>query len=306
MEIRGLTYFRTVIDSGGVTRAAGLLHMTPGALSKALKRFEEDVGHKLLKRSGRNLVMTEIGKRLYGRSTRLLEEHDALLADLSSAASPHSTTLRIASFEPFTGSFMAEMLRAHAPDAEVEILELLVGNIERAILEARVDYGLSYVPFPNRDLAYRRVGRLEVAVFGAANAFLDVPFSELPFAVPVNRVQLASGERIGIDGWPSTRFPRNVKYRVVMMQSALELACRGMAVAVVPHFIAALHNATAKRSRRLVRWTNPTGIGRIYRHLHLICRDDERDELRTKELANMVKRTLTAVCAREVLHHSHS
>ena len=82
MEIRDLTYFRAVINAGGVTAAAELLHMSPGALSRALHRFEDDIGHRLLKRSGRKLVMTEIGQRLFERSARLLDEHKALLSDL--------------------------------------------------------------------------------------------------------------------------------------------------------------------------------------------------------------------------------
>lgn len=139
-------YFRTVIDAGGITRAAGVLHMSPGALSKAMHRFEHDIGHGLLKRSGRNLVMTEVGERLYLRSTRLLEEHATLLADLDEVVSTPPTTIRVASFEVFTTSFMANALHQHLPDAEVEILEVLVGQIERAVLDREVDYGLTYVP----------------------------------------------------------------------------------------------------------------------------------------------------------------
>jgi len=300
MEIRDLRYFRTVIDAGGVTRAADVLHMSPGALSKALHRFEEDLGHKLLKRSGRNLVMTEVGERLYRRSTRLLEEHASLLADLDTAVSGPPTNIRIASFEVFTTCFMAHTLQQHLPEAEVEVLEVLVGQIERAVVDRTVDYGLTYVPVPSDQLSFRRIGRLELGVFGLRSAFAGAPFEELPFVVPVNRVQLPSGERMGIDGWPYHRFPRRVKYRVTLMQTAIELACRGMAVLVAPHFVAALHNTTAKRSRQLCRFPNPKGMEKLHQQLHLICRNDDRDEPRTRSLAATLRSSLTEVCSMRV------
>jgi DNA-binding transcriptional LysR family regulator len=300
MEIRGLNQFRAVVEAGGLTRAAELLHVTPGALSKSLKRFEEDLGHALFRRTRRNLVITEVGQRLYNASAPLLHEHARVLAQLREAAAPIPELLRLASFEPFSSAFAAVMLEEHLPHARVDLLEMLVGDIERAILERRIDYGLTYVPFPNRALAFRRLGRFEVAVYGAGASFEDLPFAQLPFAVPVNRVQLASGQRITIDGWPSERHPRNVKYRAITMQSAIELACRGLAVTCIPHFVAALHNTSAKRSRRLVRFANPAAVPRMYLHAHLVCREEDQAEPRTRELANIIKSTLTKVSALEV------
>lgn len=136
-----------------------------------------------------------------------------------------------------------------------------------------------------------------MGVFGVRSAFEGTPFDELPFVVPVKRVQLASGERMGIDGWPYQRFPRRVKYRTTMMQTAIELACRGMAVLVIPDFVAALHNTTAIRVRQLVRFPAPEGMGKLFQQLHLVCRNDDRDEPRTRGLATMLRTSLTEVCS---------
>ncbi len=300
MEIRDLNYFRAVVDAGGVTHAAGLLHMSPGALSRALHRFEDEVGHKLLKRSGRSLVLTEVGRRLYERSDRLLDEHKTLLSELDSAARPSPSMLRIASFEVFNGPFMGHLLTNFLPQADVEILEVLVGAIEQAVLERRVDYGITSVPFPDQELFFRRLGRMHSGIYGRPNAFNGVPFEELPFVVPANPMRLSGREPTGIDGWPQARLQRRAKYRVTMLQSGLELVARGMAVFKLPHFVVALHNASAKRAHQLVRYPDPPGIGRMFQDVQLLCRVEHRTDPRTKELATMLRRALTEVSAMPV------
>lgn len=295
-----MNYFRAVVNSGGVTPAAQLLHMSPGALSRALKRFEDDVGHRLFERVGRKLVPTEVGQRLFERSDRLLEEHKSLLSELDSAARPTEGMLRIASMEVFNGAFMGYLLAEHMPDAEVEILEVLIGQLEDTVRERRVDYAITPIAFPQPGVAFRRLGRIETAVFGRPDVFGRVPFEELPFVVPVNPTRLAGPSPTGLDGWPQSRVPRRVKYRVTLLQTGLELAARGLAMFAIPPFLVALHNAGVPRSRRLVRFPSPPRLGRIFFDVQLICREEDRDAPRTKGLVATLRRALTAASALEV------
>jgi DNA-binding transcriptional LysR family regulator len=295
MEIRDLHYFRAVIEAGGVTPAAVLLHMTPGALSKALRRFEDDVGHKLLKRVGRNLVPTATGTQLFNRSGRLLEDHDRLLAELDAGDSVAQAALKFGSFELFTGPFIAQLICDFLPDRSVHIFDLDVDEIGQAVLDRRIDYGLTYVPVPNRALNFRKLARIEFGLFGAPNAFKDVPIAEVPFVVPTTGVQLSSGERFHIDGWPSHMFERTVKYQVTGIQVALELVARGKCVICVPLLTPALHNATAKRSLQLVRRPLPAGMSRMFQTLYMVCRNEDRADALTREFATLVNRTLAGL-----------
>ena len=60
-----LLYFWTVAKEGGVSRAAGVLHLAQPTLSSQIKKLEKSVGHDLFERSGRSLVMTETGRLVY-------------------------------------------------------------------------------------------------------------------------------------------------------------------------------------------------------------------------------------------------
>lgn len=64
MEIKLLRYFRAVVETGSLTKATSLLHITPGALSKSVHKLEDESGKTLFSRAGRSLALTEQGQAL--------------------------------------------------------------------------------------------------------------------------------------------------------------------------------------------------------------------------------------------------
>lgn len=294
MEIRDLRYFRAVVEAGSLTRAATLLHMTPGALSKALQRLERDIGQPLFTRAGRSLSVNQPGSLLYRRSAQLIEEHANLVHDLSVMRSRTSSTLRMASFEVFTTYCLAEVLARFRSDTPVQVLDVGVGEIEAAVKAREVDLGISYIPAPDRDLHFRKVTRIGFGIYGRAARYRDTPSDELPFAIPTTRLQLAAGERLGIDCWPYERVPRTVKYRLTLLQTALELARAGLCVVFIPDFVAALYNRTIRRSQRLTRFPEPAGMKPVQQEVYLITRMDESEQSSVIEFARQLKEVLRA------------
>lgn len=60
-----LFYFCAVARTGSITKASAELHVSPPAISAQLRSLEESLGEKLLARSGRNLVLTEMGRIVF-------------------------------------------------------------------------------------------------------------------------------------------------------------------------------------------------------------------------------------------------
>ena len=52
----------TVVEQGNFSKAARKLGVTPSAVSRQISRLEDALGIKLLKRTTRQLVLTESGK----------------------------------------------------------------------------------------------------------------------------------------------------------------------------------------------------------------------------------------------------
>lgn len=65
MDIRQLRYFIAIVEERKISAAAKRLHMSQPPLSQQLKAMEEELGSRLVERSGKFLEVTEAGKALY-------------------------------------------------------------------------------------------------------------------------------------------------------------------------------------------------------------------------------------------------
>nr|WP_026682119.1 LysR family transcriptional regulator [Priestia megaterium] len=77
MDIRQLRYFIAIVEEKKISAAAERLHISQPPLSQHLKAMEEELGSKLVERSGKFFEVTEAGKALYKyalRMNQLMEE----------------------------------------------------------------------------------------------------------------------------------------------------------------------------------------------------------------------------------------
>ncbi len=86
LDITTLRSFVAVADSGGVTRAAGFLHLTQSAVSMQLKRLEEMLGLDLLDRTGRTIGLTASGEQLLVYARRMIALNDEVIGRLTDQA----------------------------------------------------------------------------------------------------------------------------------------------------------------------------------------------------------------------------
>jgi DNA-binding transcriptional LysR family regulator len=84
LDTTALRSFVTVADTGGVTKAAGMLNLTQSAVSMQLKRLEENLGVSLLDRSARQISVTAEGEQLLSYARRMLALNDEALQRLTS------------------------------------------------------------------------------------------------------------------------------------------------------------------------------------------------------------------------------
>ncbi|WP_299406467.1 LysR family transcriptional regulator [uncultured Roseobacter sp.] len=86
LDVTTLRSFVAVADAGGVTRAAGFLHLTQSAVSMQLKRLEELLGLELLDRSGRTIALTASGEQLLVYARRMVALNDEVISRLTDQA----------------------------------------------------------------------------------------------------------------------------------------------------------------------------------------------------------------------------
>lgn len=90
LNLKHLRYFWSVASHGSIARAAEALYLTPQTISGQLRDLEEQVGVKLFRRDGRNLVLTQTGRLVFSYADEMfrlgLELQDALTGRTPGAA----------------------------------------------------------------------------------------------------------------------------------------------------------------------------------------------------------------------------
>jgi DNA-binding transcriptional LysR family regulator len=274
MEITRLRYFRAIVDSGGLRRAATLVHVSPGALSKAMGELERDLGRKLFVREGRTLGLTPAGRAVYTASQRAIEEYDRMRRAMDPSL-PAERSLSLGSFEVFTTHCLGEIMERLPAEAELRVFELPIGKIEDAVRSGELDVGVTYIPFPHTELAFERVAAIDFGIYVRVGAFRATPFDELPFATPSRLVSGSPVDTLGLDGWPYERVARRVRYRLALLESGLEAVRRGLCAVFIPDFIARLHNRVVAPRYRLVRRPLPRGMAPVQQSVVLVRRAGE-------------------------------
>jgi DNA-binding transcriptional LysR family regulator len=125
--------FRAVFESGTIAKAAEQVNMTPGALSRAMKRLEDELNTKLFIQSGRNILPTEAGKQFYVSSESIINSIESAKLSLKKKSSAVKE-LRVSTFEVFSTHFMAWMIDKQGFDHPVTLFESTPGKIENDIL----------------------------------------------------------------------------------------------------------------------------------------------------------------------------
>jgi DNA-binding transcriptional LysR family regulator len=72
MELRHLTTFLAIVDSGTLTGAARGLYKTQGAVSQDLKMLEAELGVQLIDRSGQRVKLTPAGTALFPLASQVV------------------------------------------------------------------------------------------------------------------------------------------------------------------------------------------------------------------------------------------
>lgn len=120
-----LRTFVRIVDAGSLSAAAEQLATTQPTVSRRLQALETSLGLRLLRRTPRGVALTDDGTRCYERSRELLEQLDALDADLRGARDEPSGHLRVVVPHAFGQdqlvAAITELLAAH-PRLSVEWL----------------------------------------------------------------------------------------------------------------------------------------------------------------------------------------
>lgn len=140
MDLAELQIFKTVVEEGGIVKAARKLHRVPSNVTTRVKQLEASIGTELFVRERKRLFLSPAGELLLVYAEKLLRLSEEARSAVS-GSTPRGV-LRLGALESTTASRLPPVLaRYHKAYPEVRV-ELTTGTndaLTAAVLDRRVD-----------------------------------------------------------------------------------------------------------------------------------------------------------------------
>ncbi|SAL00796.1 LysR family transcriptional regulator [Caballeronia ptereochthonis] len=147
MELKQLRYFVAVAEELHFGRAARRLFISQPALSFDIRRFEEQLGVKLLERSNKAVALTNAGHVLLGEARRLLQQADEVERVTTRSAHGLAGRLRIGFVNSMLYRGLPEAVQrfeADHPSVEIVLKEMNTAEQARALQQLHIDLGFAH------------------------------------------------------------------------------------------------------------------------------------------------------------------
>jgi LysR family transcriptional activator of nhaA len=170
-----LLYFWVVAREGTIAAACEQLHVAQPTISAQLRKLETTLGHKLFKRVGRNLVLTETGRIVYRHADEIFSIGRDLMDTLKGrpAGSPLRFQVGVADVVPklMTHRLLAPALKLQEP-IQIICYEGKPTELLARLAVHELDVVLSDTP-SNAEVGVRAfnhlLGECTVSIFGCAD-----------------------------------------------------------------------------------------------------------------------------------------
>ncbi|KIT17980.1 LysR family transcriptional regulator [Jannaschia aquimarina] len=227
--------FVQVVRSGGIGRAADVLHLTQPAVTARIRGLETQLGAQLFTREARGMRLTKRGELLLRHAERLDALADAIERDVIDPEAIEGL-LRIGASETIAQTWLPDFVEAihrRWPRLTIELdVDVTIALRER-LLEGRLDLGLLLGPLSHAGIDNVALPDVPLAWCAAAGSAVERP--DLLLAKPIvsfSRVtrpfrELVEALRENLGGAPSP-FPS------ASLSAALRLIERGLCVGAMP------------------------------------------------------------------------
>jgi DNA-binding transcriptional LysR family regulator len=132
-----------VVEHGGYAPASRHLHRTQSTVTYTIQKLEDQLGLKVFALQGRRAVLTPAGQVLYRRGKALLDDAGRIERAAAGLAQGWEPEVRLAVDAIFPTWLLLRALGefgAEHPDVRIELIEAVLGGIDEALIEGRVDF----------------------------------------------------------------------------------------------------------------------------------------------------------------------
>jgi LysR family nitrogen assimilation transcriptional regulator len=241
MNLKQLEYFVSVAELGSFSKAATVLDVAQPALSRHVRLLETDLRVTLLVRTGRGVLLTEAGKRLFDYSMGILQLMSRAREEIDATRDEPSGRIVVGlppSFGRMLTLSLVEGFKQTLPNAQLSIVEGLSAHLGEWISTGRADLALLLNPEPHSGLEIMPVLNEDICLVGPLDSLphlaSEIPLSSLD-SFPLILPERSHAIRKLLETQAALKGVKlQVAWEISSIQSILDLVCAGYGYAVLP------------------------------------------------------------------------
>lgn len=244
MDTRSLKFFISLCDTLHFGRASEACHISPSALTRAIKQLEDSLGVQLFERDNRTVNLTREGERFQEYAREALTQWDvvrnSLLADAQELQGEISVYCSVTASYSFLYDILSEFRRQH-PKIEIKLHTGDPENAIQRVLAGTDDITIAARPETlNTGLAFKHIATSPlVFIAPQEDSHLDPLLTGTPDWSVVPMILSEEGvSRKRIDQWFKTRQAKPLIYAQVAGNEAIvSMVSLGFGVGIVPKIV---------------------------------------------------------------------
>jgi LysR family transcriptional activator of nhaA len=136
LNYKHLKYFWTVAHEGSLARASEVLHISAPALSVQIQKLEDQLGHDLFERKGRQLHLNEAGRVALDYADTIFTAGNDLVGMLKGLDARSKQTVKVGAMATLSRNFQVDFL---APLLQREDIDIVVRSDGLGVLLEELD-----------------------------------------------------------------------------------------------------------------------------------------------------------------------
>ena len=237
MKILQLEYFIEVVNHNSFTKAAQALHISQPSLTATIKKMENDLGYALLKRSTKEVTITEKGIQFYNYAVSLVQQYHQTMEQMYDLKLSQTPKIKMAIIES-TAYWVSLVIRQHQqqhPDQHYQITEILNPEIlAQKLTNFELHLGISNDQVRHEDVVSIPLYEEDYVLLTPNDTFQQhksISIKGLPLILPNKPYQV----RKHIDDYFTHLEERpNIVMEVERFEAATNFVHQGMGYAVIP------------------------------------------------------------------------
>jgi LysR family nitrogen assimilation transcriptional regulator len=160
MDLKQLEYFARVMEEGSFSKAAASLNLSQPSVSRQINLLEQELGQKLLERTGRGVLPTTAGTALLGHARTMLNSAAQAIFELKELRDEPTGTIIVGMPNRLAVVLAVPLIlafRKALPYAKISVVEGLSPYLRDNLIDGSTDVALLFAPKPTPLLSYERL-----------------------------------------------------------------------------------------------------------------------------------------------------